>query len=609
MRTGKSFCDEVAGLVAAEVAGVRERVWDVRERLGFVDWCEENLTLRKNENADYAGPYKRGLVIPMGRLWEEFMDAGAGGAWSELAVAKSSQSTCTFHALAAIARKAQEDPGNVVYAIHSQQEAANISDRLLALLEDSPGTAGVLEAMAGDDKAAGRIKMPEMTAWLVGAGSAGNLASKPGVGLVVIDEVDKHKQLRGEARTVDLLRQRGKVTVGRKLAEFSTPTLDTGQIWGDVTAGSGHRYFVPCLECGLMQWLKPKQLRYETLRDGNGELDLERVRRETVYECEGCGHGMEEREKAEMMRGGAWRATNFREVKVAGEVERRPRWKPGCMSAYFSDLYAMWEGSSWGDLAVEKIAAKRDPLKLQDLVNGRYGEAFKQGAARRVQVADVLALRGSYKRGEVPEAPVLVTGQADTQDDCWKAVVSGWTARGDHMVSDWGLFLRWQDVLAFFKKGVRHDGRQHMAKFVLVDEGGHRTREVRRLCLPLRPVFFPSKGRGGVQVVNTLDWKKYTVDKGGVEEVDVLTYDDDGFRRLLYRTRILDAGKDPDVPWMSLPAEADPEFARELASEFLVRRGSKWGWETDGANDFGDGVKLGEVAWSACGHLTGRAAV
>jgi hypothetical protein len=142
-----------------------------------------------------------------------------------------------------------------------------------------------------------------------------------------------------------------------------------------------------------------------------------------------------------------------------------------------------------------------------------------------------------------------------------------------------------------------------------VDEGGHRTREVRRLCLPLRPVFFPSKGRGGVQVVNTLDWKKYTVDKGGVEEVDVLTYDDDGFRRLLYRTRILDAGKDPDVPWMSLPAEADPEFARELASEFLVWRGSKWGWETDGANDFGDGVKLGEVAWSACGHLTGRAAV
>lgn len=598
--------------VAEEVAGVRGRVWGVRPRLGFVDWCRANITLRRTENADYAGPYSPRLVLPMARLWEVFLDEGCGLAWEELLLAKGSQSAATAHALMAVCRLAETDPRNVVYGIHSKEEAANISARQTAFLEDSTGTRAMMEAVPGDDVGVGRIRLPEMTVWFTGAGSAGNLASKPGVGMVIVDEVDKHKELKGEARTVDLLRQRGKATERRKLAAFSTPTLEEGQIWREVQQGSGHRYHVPCLECGAMQWLKAKQLRFEHLRGDDGELDLDLVREGTTYACEECGHEHEEADKPAMMEAGEWRPTNYRQARTeGGQVVQKPAWKPGRMSAYHSDLYAMWKGSGWGDLAVEKIEARQDTMKLQNFINGRLGEAFKMGAARRVSVGDVMALRGGYTRGTVPEKPVLCVMAADTQDDCWKAAKVAFTARGDAMVSDWGLFLRWEDVLEFARAGVtwQEEGQERrlMAKLCPIDEGGHRTREVRRLCLGLRPLFFPTKGRGGVQVRNTLEWRSYGVDKEGLEEVDVLTYDDDGFRRLLYRSRILDAGREEGAPTLQFPQETDPEFARELASEHLVKKGGRWQWETDGANDFGDAVKLAFVAWAAAGHLLAQA--
>ena len=50
------------------------------------------------------------------------------------------------------------------------------------------------------------------------------------------------------------------------------------------------------------------------------------------------------------------------------------------------------------------------------------------------------------------------------------------------------------------------------------------------------------------------------------------------------------------------PANVTEELLEELCHEYQVKKAGKWGWETDGANDFGDCVKMGLIGFSAFGH-------
>jgi hypothetical protein len=598
--------------------GVFERVWRVRAFEHFGEWCERNIIISPEENADYAGPYSRELVLPQSKLFELFLESPE---WEDLSITKGSQAAVSAHALMAICKRAVDRPTNVIYVLDSADAAADMARRLEGFAKGVPALAEIIdETPANEFK--GKVKrLPGMTLWFVGAGSAGQVAGKPGVGLRIVDERDKYKALAKEtADTPALVRDRGKVTgEGSKQINFSSPTLADGGIWSDVQLGSGHRFFVPCLVenggCGEYQYLKLAGLSYEHLRDGFGELDLARVRTETSYQCEHCHRAIEEGEKPAMLAAGEWRPTHYEKRRNSeGEEVLVPRWKPGRMSAYLNDLTARWEGSRWGDIALEKADAKRNPEKLQALLNGRLGEAWVQGASRKVTVEDIFALRKPYPRGgEVPNwfgRPYRVTMQADTQDDLWKAVISVWSERGDQLILDWGLFLSWRDLVAFGKRGAGWAGERLPAMFNLVDEGGHRTKEVRAYCAGLRPIFNPSKGRGGLNIGSATEWKPYKIDPheaGDAETVDVLVYHDDIFKWMLYKQKILGNAKlSEEDGRLFFPQDTDREFALEFTREHRVKKNGRWQWEGEGGNDFGDAVKMGYVAWSRIGKQRGR---
>ena len=105
-----------------------------------------------------------------------------------------------------------------------------------------------------------------MNLWLTGAGSAGSLANKTAT-LGISDETDKHKSLRGEANTVDLLRSRLKEQTGAKLLTYSTPTVVTGQIHQEYLTGSRHKAHVPCPHCGEFQELVWERVKFGHCKD------------------------------------------------------------------------------------------------------------------------------------------------------------------------------------------------------------------------------------------------------------------------------------------------------------------------------------------------------
>lgn len=587
-----------------------KRVWMPREELGFVDWCRQNITLRESESPDYAGRYTPEMVTPVAKLFEQFLDDPS---MRLLILSKCSQSSASSHALFEIVRRVERGvPGNIVYVIHSAEEARNIGHRLDALLADCMRTSDIVDEVSADDKSTLVKRLPGKTIWLTGAGSAGALASKPGVSLVVVDEVDKHKLLKGEAETIELASQRGKTVGDRKVIAFSTPTTDSGQIWRAYMDGSQSIYHCPCPECHAKIPLEVDMLRWGHCKDLAGEYDLERVAKETLVECPECHEKFDDSQKRWMVDEGEWVPTNYyddSELELEGEdLGPRPRWRPGVMSARLGDMHSFWPGSSWGDIAIEKIKLAGDPLKTHGFLNNREGKPFKEGGTASVELRHVESLRGSYKRGAVPVRPDLVVFAADTQDAAWKWVIGAFTKDGDFYLSDYGVSLSWREVMERARDGVIYNGEEFMSNFCGVDEGGHRTREVRKNVLNMGPWFVPMKGLGGVQVRTVIGWRSHQVDpdanpQGGVpiEHVECLTYDDDTFKRELYRDRILAGKAQRDALAgrnIYFPADMDEAFARELCAEQLVKGENPrtgqigWYWKVKGANDFGDATKM-----------------
>lgn len=593
-------------IVTAEVSRMRRRVWQRGGSAGFIEFAKANIVIRPEESKDYQGPWSEEMILPQARLfdlWEREREE-----WSEMILAKGSQSGVTAQSLVVIVKTACEDPQNVLYVIHSQTEAKNISGRLDAFLEECKITGDILNEMDRDDNATLRKKLPGMNIWLTGAHSAGALASKQSVGLVVVDEVDKHPEIPGEASTLNLIRQRGKTVGAGRLLAYSTPTNDDGQIWKEVQTGSRHRYFVPCPFCGHMQWLNWRRLRFERWRDLAGHYDMEAVRSAAAYECMSCKKEIPMSYKKEMIEAGEWRPTNYRGVKdldgtldemqtemALGDAPKlEPAWDKGKMSVHLNDMTARWPGSSWGDIACEIVAARGDAGLMHNLLNNRFGEPWRRQFGLKVEERHVMACRAGYKRRSLPREMDMILMAADTQDDRWKWSIGGFCREGHLWILDYGEEFAWTDLVMRAMTGV--DGKKAM--LCIVDEGGHRTREVRKLVLAWHPMWTACKGRGGVQVKSTLEWRRHKVDHEDESspEVDALHFDDDGFRQELYHHRIL--GKNPDDPKrLFLPQDVEERYVKELASENLVRALDNQGrpvyrWECNGPNDYGDTAKM-----------------
>lgn len=591
---------------------------------------EKNITLRPTENPGKPGAYDPGYTPLPARLLDEFFTSPD---WDEAHVQKSSQASMSFHTMGHLVRKIAEDPGNAMYVIDSDKEARNISDRLSALLEDSPATRNIMVA-AEDDITTLTFRLPGMNLWLTGAGSAGSLANKTAT-LGISDETDKHKSLRGEANTVDLLRSRLKEQTGAKLLTYSTPTVVTGQIHQEYLTGSRHKAHVPCPHCGEFQELVWERVKFGHCKDLTNEWDLPAVAHTTYYECASCKQPIHDHHKREMVARGKWQPTNFRTVTGEDGIDRLvPAWYPRRLSAHYSDLYSQNENVSFGRLALKFIAALKDPMKMRDFLQNHLGLPDQESIAE-VTEDKILALRGAYRRQRQAtsedNAPVEADGQqidigtpipirplfaallSDTQDENSKFTIQAFGRNGDQYVIDWGSCLELGDLDDFMLRSVRWsvrnedgtiDSGEMPVSVCMIDEGGHRTFEVRQHAYARFPSVFTSRGSpgGGGSVIGLRDYR-IRKDDELAPTMPVVVYDDNTFKRDLYIRRIArfnaEKFKAYDQARTWLPMNLETEFTQELMKERLERdKDGKVRWNTPKGNDYGDTLKMGLILWN-----------
>lgn len=462
---------------------------------------------------------------------------------------------------------------------------------------------------------------------MVGGGSAADLGGYQAE-MVVLNEVDKLKHtIKGEASTADLAIARSKhFRFTRKIIENSTPTTEWARTWQRFKAGSQTYVYVPCPHCRHMQrltfWPEEKEVpfdaegkplpegqkrvektgrfKFEHCKTPAGSYDLERVERETVYECAACEKDIEHTQLAWMLRRYQLR-------------EHNPKAPKDHKSFHVWAALSIFE--AWGMVAKEFLLARGNVSRMHNFYNSTLGLPFVRKATD-VKVDDIdacIARSPEYLLRELPRRPELLTMTVDVQGDCFWWSIRAWGIAYDQQelpvwsaLVDYGSAVSWDQIreiagIKADRHGVinaysfEHEGErlQFQVYAGLIDSGfeAQSNKKVYAFTLENADIFSPSKGGGWAQLRGN-DIRTAPVDD---DKQDLVWYYDEGFKQQLYYTCI----KEHRVLWW-LPRNVGADYKEMMCNEHTEEKQlpdgtTKLGWICVGPNHLADTEKMHEV--------------
>lgn len=449
--------------------------------------------------------------------------------------------------------------------------------------------------------------------------------------LVVINESDKIKHnVKGESPSQELAVVRSKqFRHTRKVIEESTPTTEWGRIWRRFKEGSQHHVYLPCPHCGHKQRLtffseekevpfdengkplkpgekrveKTGRFKFDHLKKEEGGYDLQRVERETVYECAKCEkHIEQEKHHAWMLRRYELRSHN-----AAAPIDD--------ISVHVWAALSPFEG--WGHLAKKFILARGSVARMHDFYNSDLGLPFVRKATD-IKVEDIdacIARSPEYLLGTLPRRPEFLTMTVDVQGDGFWWTIRAWGLDYDHpdvpiwsALVDYGQAVSWKQIQEIAGIVADRDGKVNEYCFGeekfrvhagLIDSGyeAQQNKKVYNFTLKHADVFSPSKG-GSWQQLRGMDVRTSPVND---DQQDLVWYYDDGFKQQLYYHCI----KEHRRLWW-LPRNMGADYKAQLTAERTVEEMQSNGeaklvWKVEGAegNHLGDTEKMHEVLGEA----------
>lgn len=245
---------------------------------------------------------------------------------------------------------------------------------------------------------------------LVGANSGAGLR-RVSRKRVLFDEVDAYPISAGsEGDPVRLGTRRAEYYWDRKIGHGSTPLISGhSRIEELYEQGDGRRFYVPCPQCGHMDYF------VFTERNSGGHFMQwpEGAPEEAHFVCSKNGCVIEHRSKREMVDKGEWRA-------------QRPF--TGHASFHIWAAYSYSPNATWGQLAKEFLEAKRGGHEqLKTFVNTVLGETWKE-TGEAPEWERLYHRREQYQIGTVPEPVKFLTAGVDVQKDRFVYEVVAWAA-------------------------------------------------------------------------------------------------------------------------------------------------------------------------------------
>jgi phage terminase large subunit GpA-like protein len=448
-------------------------------------------------------------------------------------------------------------PGPMLMVQPTVETAKRVSkQRLAPMIEATPVLRDrVAESRSRDSGNTVQVKEFDGGVLIItGANSSAGLRSMP-IRFLFMDEVDEYPgDVDGQGDPVALAEKRTATFARRKILLTSTPTIKgLSRIEREYLESDQRRYFVPCPECGHLDYLTWREV-------GHHRIEWEEGRPETAHMvCSACGARVEEGHKTDMLLKGEWRPTAVSESHTAG--------------FHLSALYSPLGWKSWAQCAAEFLRAKEDPFRLKTWVNTVLGETWEERGDS--VAAGSLAARLERYPAEVPTGVGVLVAAVDVQGDRLEAVVKGygadeesWLIAFTQLHGDPAREQVWHELDRFLGQSFEHESGQKLRIHrTVIDSGGAHTEQVYRYCkarLAAGRSVYPVKGgtlTGRPLLERPSVHNRYRVP---LFVLCVDTGKEAVFSRLLISS--------PGPGYLHLPDWVDAEYLAQLTAEKAIRK-------------------------------------
>jgi phage terminase large subunit GpA-like protein len=389
-----------------------------RPLASIAQWVEGRRILPPN--TPIPGPW-RNSVTPYGI---EIMDSLAPNSGIErVAIVKARKAGLTTIMENVVAYYMLENPSDILYSTATDDLAKDWGDRKIGYVIDSLGgrdkiTANITNAKqrrTGDTSARKEYIGGALDIISSGSKMARRAMDKR---CLFVDEVDGLASLTatGEGKWTEILfGHTAAWGARRKIAMFSSPTtMETSLINEYYGQGDCRHFFVPCPYCGELI-----ELSLDVDPDAAFGLKTETKDGQIIsayYVCEKCEGHINNSQKTEMF------SENPHCLNYPEKVVEKYRWQPTRISDdktwrsyYLNALYSPIGMVTFTDVA--KARARADdgtPDDMRSYVNIYAGLPYKDTGSRP-KLSTVIALKGNYASGTVPEGVLFLTAAVDVQ--------------------------------------------------------------------------------------------------------------------------------------------------------------------------------------------------
>ena len=523
-------------------------LWKPPAKLTLSQWADAHAVLSA-ESAAEAGKWKT-LAYQRG-----IMDAFTDPTVEMVVWMKSARvgATKIFNHL--IGYHIHQDPCPLMVVQPTVEDAEGYSkDEIAPMLRDTP----ILRELVSEPKAkdgSNTILLKQFRGGalqMVGANSARGFR-RVSRRVVLFDEVDGYPASTPEGDQIKLGIKRSEYYWNRKIGIASTPTTkEFSRVERWFLQSDQRRYYVPCPDCGHMQYLRWQQMKWEKDKPETA-----------AYECENCQTLIPHRMKRWMVDRGEWRAT-------------APSKQPGLVGFHLWAGYSYSPNASWEQLVREFLEVKSDPDQLRTFINTTLGEPFELDYSNKLSADGLMARREPYAPGFCPKGVLTLTAGVDTQDDRLEVSVWGWGA-GEEAWLIWHQVLHGDPALPEVWAQLDHvlatewdaeDGPPLKIRQMAVDSGGHHAHSVylyARERLAQGVVATKGSSSRDQPVINKgapvdINWRGKLIKRGG----KVFSLGTDTAKTTLYgRLR----HNDPGPGYIHFNEGADEDYFNQLTAE------------------------------------------
>lgn len=490
------------------------------------EWCAEHVYLSPRIPTARPGQWRPENVAALCRPGGP-LDALDDPNVETVVITKGSQTALTTTAYCWLAHCCATDPGSALIVMNSTQDARDKSaETWRPLWEDSPR----LKPYLPTDRRKEWTKLYQLLnrspVYWIGANSAGRLGAKP-IRRLILDEVDKYPSKFGgdagrEAGAAALAKQRTKTfrqSGLAKILEFSTPTIDTGEITRSYEAGDQRKLYVRCHACRQEQVMSWAQFK----------IDMDLSKRDPGaavagchYVCPHCQAPWTDAQRWTAIDGGEWRAT-VQAQDPRCQSFRLPSWCSKLVTASY--LAAQW------------IKAQESKSALQDFINSECGEPFNH--YENCIKDDVFGqLEGAYSE---TERWVDVPPYAETHKGMDSWVIAGVDVQKGYLVATFRLFVAggdsgrmWAGTCSDFA-ALHAKVEEHKADFIFIDQK-YRTREVQEWCYDHKgyvPCYGVKTSSRSVFTINNFDLDEGKRGQSRGRVIEVISHDGDQIKDIM----------------------------------------------------------------------------